>query len=143
MARRPKRAGKHVGSRKREPYIVFISHSSKDQWIADVIAEKIETFGSKVWVDTKNMEGGGITVQEIINAIDACNEAVVLVSPDSIKSQWVPFEIGVVRTKAKRITPILYNTTPDDMAPIKDVTAIDLNNFNHFLTQLEQRIKQR
>jgi len=80
--------------RRRAKYNVFISHSSKDQFIAETIAEKIENLGAKVWIDTKNMEGGSITVQEILGAIDACHEAVVIVSPDSIKSQWVPFEVG-------------------------------------------------
>jgi predicted nucleotide-binding protein len=140
--KRPK-TEKRDSSRKRQVYSVFISHSSKDQFIAEAIAEKIEALGAKFWIDTKHLEGGDSTIQEIINAIDTCNEAIVIVSPDSITSQWVSFEIGVVRSKNKRITPLLHDTSPNDMAPMKDIAAIDLNNLNHFLAQLEKRIKQR
>lgn len=42
----------------------------------------------------------------------------------------------------KRITPLLYNTNPNDMAPMKDIAAIDLKDLDHFLAQLKKRIKQ-
>lgn len=128
--------------RQKVNYRVFISHSSKDQFIAEAIAEKIEAFGAKTWIDIKHLQGGDSTIQEIIRAIGACNEAIVLVSADSVRSQWVSFEIGVVRTMNKRITPLLYNTNPNDMAPMKDIAAIDLKDLDHFLAQLKKRIKQ-
>ncbi len=127
---------------KKAKYLVFISHSSQDQFLAETIAETIEALGAKTWIDTKHLQGGDSTIQELIRAIDACNEAIVLVTPDSVKSQWVSFEIGVVRTMNKRVTPLLYNATPNDMAPMKDVAAIDLKNLKHFLAQLKKRMKQ-
>ena len=40
----------------------------------------------------------------------------------------------------KRVTPILNNVRPDEMAPMKDIKSIDLNNFEQFLAQLKRRI---
>lgn len=80
---------------------------------------------------------------EILQGIDACNEAIVLVSLDSIKSQWVPFEIGAARGQHKYVTPILNNVEPKEMAPIQDIKGVDLNNFDRFLAQLKRRISQR
>ena len=76
----------------------------------------------------------------IIRGIDACQEAIVLISPNSVNSQWVSFEIGGVRAQHKRVTPILNNVRPDDMAPMKDIKSIDLNKFELFLAQLKRRI---
>jgi hypothetical protein len=128
---------------KLSPYVVFISHSSYDSWIAGVMAEKIESLGAKCWLDEKHLGGGGIIAEEIICGIDACDEAIVLVSPNSVRSQWVAFEIGGVRAQHKRVTPILNNVSPDDMAPMKDIKGIDLNKFDQFLAQLKKRIKPR
>jgi TIR domain-containing protein len=89
--------------------VVFISHSSHDRWIAQVIAEKIESLGAICRLDEKDLEGGDVLVAEIIQGIDACNEALVLISPPSVHSQWVAFEIGGVRAQHKRVTPILNN----------------------------------
>ena len=76
----------------------------------------------------------------IIRGIDACQEAIVLISPNSVNSQWVSFEIGGVRAQHKRVTPILNNVRPDDMAPMKDIKSIDLNKFELFLAQLKRRV---
>ena len=112
-------------------YIVFISHSSY---------EKIEGVGTDCWLDEKDLEGGGVIVEDIIRGIDACNEAIVLISPQSVQSQWVAFEIGGVRAQHKRVTPILNNVTPEEMAPMRDIKGVDLNRFDQFLAQLKRRV---
>lgn len=123
-------------------YIVFISHSSHDLWVANQIAKEIKALGAKPWLDKKDLEGGDVLQEVIINGIRACREAIVLISPNSITSQWVAFEIGAVAVQRKRVTPLLNNVNPEAMAPMKGVKAIDLNAFDEFLVQLGGRIKQ-
>jgi hypothetical protein len=146
MTRRPTKR-KAIAKLKKQaaisPYVVFISHSSYDLWIATVIAEKVEAVGALCWLDEKDLEGGDVIAADIIRGIDACHEAIVLISPNSVKSQWVAFEIGGVRAQHKRVTPILNNVNPEDMAPLKDVKAIELNKFEHFIAQLQKRIEQQ
>src|SRR3989442_71983 len=118
---------------KPSPYLVFISHSSFDLWVANQMAKELTALGAQVWLDEKDLEGGDILLEKIISGIDACQEAIVLVSPKSVKSQWVAFEIGAVRGQHKRVTPILNNVSPDAIAPMKGVKAVDLNRFDQFL----------
>ena len=129
--------------RSRSGYVVFVSHSSLDAWIASVIAEKIKALGAECWLDEKDLEGGDIVIDEIIRGINACHEAVVLVSPNSVRSQWVSFEIGGVLAQHKRVTPILNNVKPNEMAPMQGIKAIDLNKFDQFLAELKRRITRR
>jgi TIR domain len=68
--------------------------------------EKIESVGGQCWLDEKDLAGGDIIVADIVRGIDSCDEAIVLVSPNSVRSQWVSFEIGAVRAQHKRVTPI-------------------------------------
>ena len=104
------------------------------------MAEKIEALGASCWVDEKDLEGGNIVSAEIIKGIDACNEAIVLVSPNTIKSQWISFEVGGLRVLRKRITPILNNVLLSDLAPMHDIKGVDLNKFDQFLAQLARRL---
>jgi len=124
-------------------YTIFISHSSQDRWIASVMAEKIRAVGAEVWLDEKDLEGGDVLVERIIQGIDVCAEAIILISPDSTTSQWVVFEAGVLRGSRKRVTPVLNRVSSEAIAPLKDVKAIELNQFDDFLGQLKKRISDR
>lgn len=124
-------------------YLVFISHSSADIWIAEQIEKQIKAIGAKTWLDKKDLKGGDALVGEIIRGIDGCDEALVLVSPKSVKSQWVIYEIGAVSGQHKRVTPILNQVNHDALAPMKGVKSIDLNQFDEFLIQLAKRISDR
>ena len=134
--------GRRKTKKQRSEYIVFISHSAKDAWIARTIAEKISATGATPWLDVKNVDGGDVLGEKIRQGIDACHEAVVLVSPDSIISQWVLFESGAVWGLKKRITPVLHGVSHEALSPIKELKAIELNDFDDFLLQLKQRLEQ-
>ncbi len=123
-------------------YLVFISHSSADIWIAEQIAKQIMELGAEIWLDKKDLRGGDVLVDEIIRGIDSCDEALVIVSPASAKSQWVIYEIGVVSGQHKRVTPILNHVKSDAIDRIKGVKSLDLNQFNEFLIQLAKRISE-
>jgi hypothetical protein len=128
---------------KTQSYLVFISHSSADTWIVEQIEKQINALGAKTWLDKKDLKGGDALVGEIIRGIDACDEALVLVSPKSVKSQWVIYEIGAVSGQHKRVTPILNHVNHDAIAPMKGVKSIDLNQFDEFLLQLARRLNDR
>jgi hypothetical protein len=106
--------------------------------------KKVEALGAKAYVYEADMEGGGIIVEEIIGAIDACHEALVLISPTTLqKPDWVIFEIGAVRGQHKRVTPVFNNVDPQEVGPAKDIKGVDLNRFDsHFIRQLKRRIDQ-
>jgi hypothetical protein len=129
--------------RTRSRYLVFISHSSDDAFVARMITEKIQSIGAKCWLDEKDLDGGDVIADRIIRGIDACHEAVVLISSNSVRSPWVSFEIGGVRAQHKRVMPILNKVRHDEFALIKDIKSIDLNKFEQFLAQLERRITKR
>ncbi|MBI3915190.1 MAG: toll/interleukin-1 receptor domain-containing protein [Chloroflexi bacterium] len=135
-----RRIAKPRAKEKSSAYRVFISHSSHDSWIAKMMAQKIRDVGAEIWLDEKDLEGGDFIIGEIIKGIEASQEAIVLISPASIKSQWVALEIGAVLSQHKRITPILIHTNYDAMAPLKDIQAKDINKFDQFLIELMRRI---
>ena len=76
-------------------YTVFISHSSKELWIAGQIAKEIELLGAKSWLDKKDLRGGDEIRRTVKRGIRSSQEAVILLSAQSITSQWVIFEVGV------------------------------------------------
>lgn len=126
----------------RSPYVVFVSHSSSDSWVANQIAKNLARTGAEPWLDETDLEGGDDILERIRLGIDKCDEAIVLLSPESIKSPWVIFEIGGAYMQHKRVTPILSNVTSEGM-PISGLKGIDLNKFDQFLLQLTKRIREQ
>ena len=125
-------------------YTVFISHSLKEEWIAGQISKEIIALGAKTWLDLKDLHGGDEIRRSIKRGIRASQEAVVLLSANSITSQWVSYEVGVADSQGKRITPILNNLAPDEtLAPLRGIKPRDLNDFDDFLVELAERIKNR
>jgi TIR domain len=125
---------------KTKAYVVFISHSSRDAWIAGQIGEEIEALGAKKWLDKHDLQGGDEVLNKIIAGIRASREVILLLSPESVKSHWVSIEIGAALGRRKRVTPILYNLSPREMGPLQGIKAIRLNDFDDFLIELKGRI---
>lgn len=140
--KRKKTSSKRGTPALRSPYVVFVSHSSSDSWVANQIAKTIARAGGEPWLDDTDLEGGDEILERIRHGIDRCDEAIVLLSPESIKSPWVIFEIGGAYMQHKRVTPILYHVTSDVM-PISGLKGIDLNKFDQFLLQLAKRIREQ
>lgn len=128
---------------RRETYLIFISYSTPDSWIAHVMKEKIEALGAKAYIYERDMAGGDVIVEELLHSIDDCREAIVLISSNTLQNpQWVIFEIGAVRGQHKRVTPILNNVKPEDIVPVKDLNGLALNKFEQFLAELKKRIHE-
>ena len=121
-------------------YRVFISHSSRDAWIARQIGKEIEAVGAKKWLDEHDLKGGDDVRNNIIAGIRACREVVLVLSPASVQSHWVSIEIGAALGQRKRVTPILNNVSATEMGPLQGIRALLLNEFDDFLVDLKRRL---
>lgn len=130
-----------------DSYLVFISHSSKDKWIARQMARLIEERGKslrvKTFLDEKDIEGGDSIPGEIRESIQRCDELLVLLSPYSVDRPWVLIEIGAAWGLDKRIVAITDKISPADMPDvIEQHKAIDLNDFENYLDQFVARARE-
>ena len=134
-------------ARRGKTYLVFISHSEKDRWIAKqmaaLIEERCREYDVRTFLDEKDITGGESIPESIRKNIQECSEFLVLLSRYSIDRPWVLIEIGAAWVLGKRIIAIIDKITPEEMPGIiTPYKAIDLNNFNEYLEQLFNRIKE-
>lgn len=128
-------------------YLVFISHSTNDRWIAKqmaaLIEERCQTYGVKTFLDEKDMAIGESIRESIRKNIQECDEFLVLLSRYSIDRPWVLIEIGAAWVLGKRIITIIDKVTPEEMPDIiTPYKAIDLNDFDKYLEQLYILVKE-
>lgn len=127
-------------------YSVFISHSTKDRWIARQIVKELESaghrYGVKAFLDERDIEYGDSISDEIRQNILSCKEFVVLLTRNSVKRAWVLIEIGIALSRKRRIVPVLdkLSTKKIRHIPRWDL-AVDLNDIEGYINQVVRRAR--
>lgn len=128
-------------------YLVFISHSSKDRWIARqmaaIIERKAKRYGVRTFLDEVDLEGGDRIPATIKANLLACEEFVILLSPQSVARQWVLVELGGAWALDKRVMAITYNLAAEKIPDVIDHDkGYDLNDFERYVSELIRRVKR-
>jgi hypothetical protein len=103
---------------------IFISYSRTDIDFVCQLAEDLEQAGFDVWWDISNLRGGDAWVQSIQTALKASKYCVIVLSPASIKSEWVEKEYMYAIALRLRVIPVLYRTCEIPMA-LANIHRID------------------
>jgi TIR domain-containing protein len=106
--------------RRNEPkqYLVFVSYSHQDRWIAKQCAKLVEEAGKgriKVFLDEKDIEGGQSVAEAIRDSIKRCDEFLVLLSPSSRDRPSVLMEMGAAWGLTKPIIAIIDKLGPNEI----------------------------
>jgi tetratricopeptide (TPR) repeat protein len=72
---------------------LFLSHSSADDGFVRELREALADLGQPVWIDSRQLRGGDPLESAIQAAIEAAAGLAVLVSPESLQSEWVGKEL--------------------------------------------------
>lgn len=117
---------------------VFISYSRKDRWVARMIKEQIESRSGLVFLDEKDIKTGDDIDQRIQDGLRRCDHLLVLLSPSSIRSEWVLMELGGAKVLGKRIVPILLCVEEADIPKlIHRNLARSINDIESYFAELE------
>lgn len=123
------------------PYRVFVSHATADKWIARTICEKIDAIpGVVTFRDDRDIAGGDTIRDVLLEELEQADEVLVLLTPTSVGRQWVIAEAAVGWALRKRIVPICYNATVDQIAILSGQRAFLLNDFDSYLADLRERV---
>lgn len=88
----------------KKPY-VFISYSTKDSDIANLVLSYLEGNGINCWIASQNIEGGDSFAMKIVDAIEGCSAFVLIASENSNDSPHVSREMSLAAGKDKKIIP--------------------------------------
>lgn len=123
---------------------VFISHSSRDKWIARQIASELEGRGIDAFLDEKDIATGDSIEKTVKTELAGCDELLIIFSPASLRSPWVLIEVGGAQALGKRLVPILHHIGPNELpTPIASGLARDLNDIERYYKEVEVRNQQR
>jgi formylglycine-generating enzyme required for sulfatase activity len=113
---------------------VFISYSRKDLSFVEHLAADLKKAGLNVWYDVSGISGGSRWRAEIENAIRLSKYLIVILSPDSIESDWVEREFLFASNLKRKIIPVMYRSCELPLSYL-DLNYIDVQGekyTNHF-----------
>ncbi len=94
---------------------VFISYASADNREAEMIYDAVLKAGGKAFLASKNLNWGEDFAERIRTVLTASRELWLLVTPTSLKSDWVLSEWGAAWALRKTIIPILHRCSVSDL----------------------------
>lgn len=122
---------------KKSIFDVFLSYSTADSKEAKMIHDKLESAKLKVFMAPKVLKPGDDFEQEIKNALIGSKELWLLVSPTSIKSEWVISEWGTAWNLNKKIVPIIHRCLPKSLPDrLRRLHCIDLHKCDELIAEL-------
>ncbi len=109
---------------------VFISYSRKDISFINRLAADLKNAGIDVWYDVTRIAGGARWRSEIENALRNSQYVIVVLSPDSIVSEWVEREFLFSSNLRRKIIPVMYRACEVPLNYV-DLNYIDVQGENY------------
>jgi len=128
-------------------YRVFISHASRDQWVAGQIAKELHGLGISYFLDSEALETGDQLDVRLRDELNTADELLVLLTPAALARPYVLMEMGAAWNQEKRIVGILYGVTSSELAGygtpafITNLVLRDINEFERYIREVEQRLR--
>ena len=97
---------------------IFISYCHKDNQIMRRVKKHLERASVAVWTDEGLSPGPPDWQRAVEREIEACQGMIVLLSPDSCRSEWVRREISRARKLDKVIIPVVIKEISTPITPL-------------------------
>lgn len=130
-------------------WVVFVSHSGIDTWVAKQIAWYIQGCGATPFLDEANIAAGEDFEERILVALDQAKELLLLLTPWSITRPYVLAELGAAWFRRIPIITVLHGLTANDVQSkpelpifIKRRDFVELNGIQTYFDELCQRVRQ-
>jgi len=93
---------------------LFLSYSPQDKPFARSLELGLQELGFEIWMDIHDMLPGTAIIDQVHLALRESMAVIVLISEHSLRSQWIPFEMGAATAYGKQIIPI--HLSPESIA---------------------------
>jgi TIR domain len=88
---------------------VFFSYSRADSAFALKLANDLRATGRQSWLDKHDIQTGARWDRSVEEGVRGCSVVVVILSPESVRSENVLDEVSFALDQGKRVVPVLYS----------------------------------
>ena len=129
-------------------WLVFVSHSGTDTWVARQIARGITDCGATPFLDEAEINVGADFEHDILAFLKKAHELVVLLTPWALDRPYVWAELGAAWYRQIPIVVLLQGLSATELqerarvpALLKRRNLISLNDVDRYLEELRKRVQ--
>jgi nucleoside 2-deoxyribosyltransferase len=127
------------------PRKIFISLSSRDADLAHDLAKRLDKPELKI-IAPRIMEGKN-SVEHVLTKIredlKTADEVIVILTKNSLNSEWLLFEMGYATSLGKQVTPLIQGVDPVELPEIiKQMDYVKYTDLDEYIAKLQQRVKE-
>lgn len=131
-----------------ERWDVFLSYSRSDETFAECLYNDLTTKGLEIWWDHRAMSSRGRTfLQELRDAIEACDRVVAVVSPQALKSEYVRAEWNHALLFCKAVVPLLakgdHKQLPEELSSFHTQDFTKKSAYRSALNELHRILREK
>jgi hypothetical protein len=120
-------------------YSCFISYSSADEAFCRRLHERLQDAGLRVWFAPHDIQGGRKLHEQIDDAIRLYDKLLLVLSPHSMQSPWVEFELRRARNReVAEQRRLLFPVCVVDYEAIKAWECFDAETAKDFATEIRE-----
>jgi predicted nucleotide-binding protein len=110
---------------------IFVSYARADRKSAESIVEALEAVGLRIWWDAALLPGQAFDAQ-IRNVLQEVRVVLGVLSPTSLRSQWVISELTFAHKNGITIVPVLVGgARPEDLpVPLNEIHSLVFDDAN-------------
>jgi hypothetical protein len=125
------------------PYKIYISFARKDIDLARDLAKRVGMADVTVLMSEESTNAGENFAGKVNSELRKADEAVFILTNNSVRSQWLLFEMGVATSLDTPVTPIIQGIEPKQLPPvIRQMKYIKYSDVDRYIIRLQQRAKQ-
>jgi hypothetical protein len=94
---------------------IFISYSTKDTAIAELLAAQLRLKDLSVFLAHQTIDIGPRWETQVLDALRSCRLAIPILTPQSLSSDWVRYEIGAFWALGKLVAPALLGVKSSEL----------------------------
>ena len=133
-----------------KPWLVFVSHSGTDLWVAKQLESHLRIAGADVFLDESGIDVGDDFEEKIRTHLEKMNELLVLLTPWALERPYVWAETGAAWIRQIPVIVVLHGLTAETAQTrpgfpvfLKRRDMIRLNEVETYFTQLAARIRKQ
>ena len=125
---------------------IFISYSEEDMSIQEKVRQRLMREGFTVWINTVDIPTAADFQVAINRGIEKADNIILLLSPNSLASQYCQQELSYARRYHKRIIPLLVRsmdvaTLPSGLRTLQFIDFSSLASETHFNRSADELIR--
>ena len=124
---------------------IFISSAQRDSDLVHDLARRLDIAGLKVMTPAKSMDAGEneSIKTKISDELRKADEVILILTKNSIDSQWLLFEMGYATSLGKHVTPLIQGVEPEELPEIiRQMEYVKYADLDKYITQLEHRLEE-